>query len=50
MLLSLPYVIAIWISFAAKFHRVIKWEKLGEKRGAREPHPSAGVHGPISIK
>lgn len=45
----LPDVIAVRICFPAESYGAVAMEKLLEERAARQPHPHAGVDGPIGV-
>nr|CAD7407855.1 unnamed protein product [Timema cristinae] len=45
-----PYVVSVGVCLAPKAHRAVAVEELLKERGATEPHPHAGIDGPVRVK
>jgi len=45
----LPDIVTVRIRFPAESYGAVAVEKLLEERTARQPHPHAGIDGPIGV-
>jgi len=45
----LPDIVTVRIRFPAETYGAVAVEKLLEERTARQPHPHAGIDGPIGV-
>lgn len=48
--LMLPDVVAVRVRLLAELYRAVAMEELLEERAARQPHPHARVHRPVSVQ